>query len=111
MARSAGPLFTLIYVGAMLMDPRFLISSKLLTEYGWKAEERLSREYTTAELDAIADFSWPWERLQRAVRARTQTDPQPSGAFRRGIQRFARVGSACRDRLTTGLQKLTWRDA
>lgn len=51
------------------MDPRFVATSKLLCEHFWNEGDAGVREYTTAELDAIADFSWPWERLQQAIAA------------------------------------------
>lgn len=49
------------------MDPRFVASSKLLFEQGCTEGDAGRRDYTAAELDAIADFSWPWEGVQRAL--------------------------------------------
>jgi hypothetical protein len=49
------------------MDPRFVASSKILFDQVWNGGEAGTRPYTAAELDAIADFSWPWEGLQRVV--------------------------------------------
>ena len=49
------------------MDPRFVASSKLLFDQGWSDQESGTRDYTAAELDAIADFGWSWESLQRMV--------------------------------------------
>jgi hypothetical protein len=54
------------------MDPRFVATSKLLIEHGWDVGEAGKREYSAAELDAVADVSWPWEGLQRAVIAGLQ---------------------------------------
>jgi hypothetical protein len=51
------------------MDPRFVATSKLLFEQGLNDEAAEGREYTTAELDAIADFSSPLERLRRVITA------------------------------------------
>lgn len=49
------------------MDPRFVASSKLLFDHGRDGGKAETRDYTAAELDAITDFSWPWEGLQRAI--------------------------------------------
>lgn len=49
------------------MDPRVVATIKLLVERRWDARDAGTREYSAAQLDAIADFSWPWEGLQQAV--------------------------------------------
>jgi len=49
------------------MDPRFVASSMLLFNQGWSDQKTGTRDYTAAELDAIADFGWPWTGLQRMV--------------------------------------------
>lgn len=54
------------------MDPRYVASSKLLFDRGRAVGEARTRDYSAAELDAIADFSWPWEGLQRVVIAGLQ---------------------------------------
>jgi hypothetical protein len=54
------------------MDPRYVASSKLLFDQGGPVGEAKTRDYSLAELDAIADFSWPWEGLWRVVVAGRQ---------------------------------------
>lgn len=54
------------------MDPRFVVTSKLLFDQGWDDSGAGTHEYTAAELDDIVDFSWPWAGLPRAVLARLQ---------------------------------------
>ena len=49
------------------MDPRYVASSKLLFDQGPDDGGAGTRDYTAAELDAIADFAWPWEGLQRVI--------------------------------------------
>lgn len=49
------------------MNPRFVYTSWVLFEHEPRARRAGTREYTAAELDAIADFSWPLEGLYRAI--------------------------------------------
>jgi hypothetical protein len=65
------------------MDPRCVATSKVLFEHGWDVGEAGTRQYSAAELDAIVDFSWPWEGLQRAVVAGVRA-LQAQGAHLRG---------------------------
>jgi len=55
------------------MDPRYVAASKLLIDHRWQDGDAETREYSTAELDAIANFSWPWEGMLRAAVARLQS--------------------------------------
>lgn len=49
------------------MDPRCVATHKLLFDHEGDITDARNRDYSAAELDAIADFSWPWEGLQRAA--------------------------------------------
>ena len=49
------------------MDPRYVVTSKYLIDQDWDIGNAGTREYSAAQLDAIADVTWPWDGLQRAV--------------------------------------------
>ncbi len=51
------------------MEPRIVATSKLLVDHEWNVGHAGRRKYTAAELDAIADFSWPWDGLRRVIAA------------------------------------------